>query len=288
MSVKIFCIYHKASRLFESEIFAPIQTGCDGAKFDLGILKDNTGDNISKFNKNFGELSAWFWVWRNYLPAHPEAEYIGFAHYRRFMDIFGADAGAARPQKDIALKKFEKIFESWRGGTPDFKGADILLSNRFTFKNTVLEQYVGAGHSVADYELLAEIVREKYPEYYPYVGEYFSGHGGYFCLNFVMRRELFDAYMKWAFDILFELQRRSDWSGFDGDYAKIRVPAYLIERFFNVWLMYQQAQKNIKIANKKCYLLKRDPTFGERLLKPFVKFIPSRKFRHAFRDGFNL
>ena len=62
MTVKIFCIYHKKSKIFKSEVVEPIQTGCNSTDLDLVVLKDNTGNNIADFNPYNGEMTAWFWV----------------------------------------------------------------------------------------------------------------------------------------------------------------------------------------------------------------------------------
>ena len=56
--VAIFVIYHKDFSIFKSDIFYPIQTGCDDTSMKLPALKDNTGDNISYKNKNYAELTA--------------------------------------------------------------------------------------------------------------------------------------------------------------------------------------------------------------------------------------
>ena len=51
---------------------------------------------------------------------------------------------------------------------------------------------------------------------------------------FAMKKELFDAYCTWLFDILFTLEKRIDISGYTPYDA--RVFGFLSERLFNVWL----------------------------------------------------
>lgn len=58
---------------------------------------------------------------------------------------------------------------------------------------------------------------------------------------FVMKRSLFDEYCTWLFDILFELEKRTDLSGYDTYEA--RLFGFMSERLFNVWLERQNLKK---------------------------------------------
>lgn len=58
---------------------------------------------------------------------------------------------------------------------------------------------------------------------------------------FVMKRSLFDEYCTWLFDILFELEKRTDMTGYDTYEA--RLFGFMAERLFNVWLERQNLKK---------------------------------------------
>lgn len=60
---------------------------------------------------------------------------------------------------------------------------------------------------------------------------------------FVMKKSLFDEYCTWLFDILFELEKRTDLSGYDSYEA--RLFGFMSERLFNVWLE-RQNLKNVR------------------------------------------
>lgn len=80
---KIFITYKDEHEIIKSDIITPIQTGRAIAKkaFD-GMIGDDTGDNISKSNPRFNELSAQYWVWKHYEEID-NPDYVGFMHYRR-------------------------------------------------------------------------------------------------------------------------------------------------------------------------------------------------------------
>ena len=78
-SVKIIIATHKKfNEPKDTNLYLPVYVGAEG-KDDLGYQKDNEGDNISKLNPYFCELTGIYWAWKNL-----DADYIGLVHYRRF------------------------------------------------------------------------------------------------------------------------------------------------------------------------------------------------------------
>lgn len=82
-NIKIYVVCHKPSYVPPNPYLYPIQVGTALAKEALeGMLHDNEGDNISKKNKSYCELTAQYWAWKN-----EEADYYGFFHYRRYFSF---------------------------------------------------------------------------------------------------------------------------------------------------------------------------------------------------------
>lgn len=52
---------------------------------DLGIQRDDTGDNISLKNSSYCELTGMYWAWKNLRGV----DVIGLCHYRRYFDFYG-------------------------------------------------------------------------------------------------------------------------------------------------------------------------------------------------------
>ena len=50
------------------------------------MIGDNTGDNISKLNSHYCELTAMYWAWKN-MDKLNNPDYIGFMHYRRLFNF---------------------------------------------------------------------------------------------------------------------------------------------------------------------------------------------------------
>jgi hypothetical protein len=84
--IKIFVAHHKPWYIYEDDIYVPIQVWKKKSKVDLWIIWDDTGDNISDKNSNYAELTAQYWVWKNYDLS--EVDYVWFCHYRRYMTYY--------------------------------------------------------------------------------------------------------------------------------------------------------------------------------------------------------
>ena len=285
--LKIFCVYHKPYHLFSSDVFEPIQTGCAEASEDLKILRDDTGDNISHKNKNYGELSAWYWVWKNYLPLYPETEYIGFCHYRRFLNFDKAPPSRKSFHNVITDVEFkEQYFKKYslERICETIRGFDVILPGKYFFgrkDKSIYHQYVTSGHPKLEIDKLCSIIKAIYPDYERDMEEYLSGRSSYLCLNYVMKKELFEKFMTWVFRLLDEMEKISDWSQYN-EYSNQRTPAYLMERFFNVWLNHQIRVNHIKILEREGILIssflqpieiKKHFFFGITLIKAYEKRI---------------
>ncbi len=208
MNSKIYIMSHKRYISPKDELYEKIHVGKEG-KEDLGFGGDNTGDNISAKNANFCELTGVYWLWKNV-----DIDNIGICHYRRYFIKEG-----------LFLNKnyIESILQSY----------DMILPKKVLWKETVYEQYKKY-HKEKDMIEVKNIIEEKYPEYLKAFNHVMSGHSAYLANMIITRKNIFDEYCQWLFDILFELERRIDISDYD-NYQR-RVFGFLSERLLNVWV----------------------------------------------------
>lgn len=251
--VKIFVGYYKPNFIFKSDVYQPILTADIDWNPGNKLIKDNTGDNIADKNRYYGELSGHYWVWKNFLPK-TDAEYIGFCHYRRFLD-FGITPMEDVPFKPMELKNFKKVFKKYTEDRilQSIEGYDIVLPQEVEFKSILYSQYL-KWHPQKDMNLALNIIRDCYPEYVQTAKEVLGSNKMYICLNFIMKKELFKEYMEWIFGILTKLEKKTDWSQYV-EYAQIRTPAFIAERFFNIWLSYMFKTKDLKVLHTSSIML---------------------------------
>lgn len=254
--VKIFDIYFKPNMIFESKVFQPMLTSSiDWAPGN--IIRDNTGINIADRSKHYGELSGHYWIWKNYLPDAKE-DYIGFCHYRRFLD-FGITKMPDVPFKPVFANEFKYTFKKYTEENilKCIDGYDIILPHKFYFQDPICEQYARY-HPKEGLISALNILEEMYPEYADAARDFMNSYELFICLNFIMKKDLLNEYLEWMFNILLELERRSDWSKYV-EYLEIRLPAYIAERFFNIWLNHNVKKRNLKILKtSSVYLMGKD------------------------------
>ena len=208
-SIKIVVAAHKPYRMPEDGAYLPLQVGASG-NAGIGFARDDVGENISARNANWCELTGLYWAWRNL-----DAGATGLVHYRRhFKGARGIATGA----------ELASLLE----------GHDAILpKKRNYFIETTYSQYAHAHHAV-DLDTTRAIIAERHPTYVPAFDAAMRSSKGHRFNMFVMKRPQFDAYCAWLFDILFELERRLDISGYSPYDA--RVFGFVGERLLDVWL----------------------------------------------------
>ena len=252
--VKIFISYHKPGIVLESDIMAPIHVGAKLSTLDLGIQRDDEGDNISNKNPRLCELTAQYWAWKNV-----DTEYYGFMHYRRhfiFEDIEECtDSGGLVHFDHIDDNYLDKIGLSDENIRKALDGVDLILPfclDMWDFScltNEVQFSTLSNLHG-RDFNTVCEVAMELFPEYTEVIKEFRNGHNVYWYNMFIMKKELFQAYCEWLFPILFESEKRIDFSKYDAQ--ENRTLAFMAERLFSVFVFNIVKEKpDIKVKHLK-------------------------------------
>ena len=82
----MFCISLEPNHYKFIKGLGYVPVGLGDKKFDDDWLSDKTGINISKKNKNYGEYTYHYWIWKNYLDKL-DNKWIGFCQYRKFWSL---------------------------------------------------------------------------------------------------------------------------------------------------------------------------------------------------------
>lgn len=215
MNCKVIVAAHKKYKMPSDPLYLPLHVGREG-KEDIGFTGDNTGENISLKNPNFCELTGVYWAWKNL-----DADYIGLSHYRRYFSF-----SKKKDKFDSVLSKdeCESLLES----------TDVIVPRaRNYYIETVYSHYSHTLHC-EDLDVTREIISEKYPEYVEAFDTVMNRRTVHLFNMFIMRRDLFDQYCEWLFDILFELENRLDVSNYS--VFEARVYGRVSELLLDVWL----------------------------------------------------
>lgn len=216
MNIKIFVMTHKIFERPKDAMYVPLQVGhALKGTLDESYLRDDDGeDNISGQNPFFSELTGMYWIWKNYR----DADCVGVCHYRRFPVVREGTGERLMTERDC-----ERILREY----------DLITTEKLTLHSNYYDGFA-VDHNLHDLQVTEQVVREKYPEYYDCFERLVHSDQVYFGNICVMPKVLYDRYCSWLFDILFEVQRRIDVSGYDG-YRK-RVFGFLSEFLQMVWI----------------------------------------------------
>ena len=261
--IKIFVTYYTDDKpIIASDIYQPIMAGNMGKSLPDGFIGDDTGENISHLNKSYGEMTAHYWIWKNYLPTAKE-KYIGMCHYRRFFsfsdgkyDLTDGKENEKSPLNVLYYKYFLKyMFNDCneKNILDKIEGYDILTTENWNIRHTNRIQFDYWHPSIVLNQAM-EILNRLFPEYTPYAKEFLSDTKGYYCLCFIMKRELLESYFEWQFKITDELDKINTNLGYTDDYY-MRTPAFIMERFYNIWIRYQIDKNKVKILEVPVFKL---------------------------------
>lgn len=151
--------------------YIPLQVGAAYTDFRKGCLTDNTGDHISKRNRDYCECTGLYWIWKN----TSNQNYVGMSHYRRRLEL-----------DDEAISSLEK------------EEIDVVLPIPQFCTNTIQEfffSYIGK----RDWDYLKNAVIAYDSEYEAIFQEHEKSHFYFPCNVFLMQRKWFDAYCEFAF-----------------------------------------------------------------------------------------
>lgn len=170
-------VYDKpvTGRIPNVNYITPIQVGAalTDRRLYKNILTDSCGKNISEKNRQYSELTAMYWMWKN-----AGEEFLGLCHYRRHFIL---------PDNWAALMKNMKI--------------DAVLPVPSYAAPNIEENYK-ARHEGDDWVFLMQYLKTEYPEDYRIAVEVFSGQLYSPCNMFITRKNILDELCEWLFPIL--------------------------------------------------------------------------------------
>lgn len=210
MTVKVIVAAHKSCAMPTDPLYLPMQAGA-ALHAPIGFERDDSGDNISAKNGGYCELTCLYWAWKNL-----QADYVGLAHYRRHF--------CGKGKRPLTLAEAQRLLEHH----------DIVLPKKRRYYIESL--YSHYAHTLDERPLreAGRVLAEKYPQYLPEFERLHERTSAHMFNMMLMRRDYFDAYCEWLFDVLAELETRVDAA--DMDAFNARFYGRVSELLLDVWL----------------------------------------------------
>lgn len=213
-NIKIVIATHKKYKMPEDEMYLPLHVGSEG-KEDLGYQKDNTGENISLKNPYFCELTGLYWAWKNLA-----ANYIGLAHYRRHF-MYTKKSNNDKFLNVLTYKEASDLLEK----------NDVILPKKRNYIIETLYNHYKHTMYVEPLDETRNVIKKLYPDYLDEFDNLKKRRSAHMFNMFIMKKEVFDDYCKWLFDILFELEKSIDNTRYDNFHARFygRISELLLD-----------------------------------------------------------
>lgn len=228
---KMYVVTHKKFNYNLLTSYEPIQVGKCNTNKVLPYISDDTGENISEKNNNYCELTAIYWIWKNV----KKYKYVGICHYRRY---FVYDLNSKLVDEDYISKYLEN------------EKYDIILPYEYKTESNVYNHFVNSTSGrKKDLENLRKIIKKLYPDYIDSYDYIMNSKKASYCNMMISSKKIFDNYCKWLFDILFELEKITDLTGYSKQ--EQRIYGFLSEFLLNIWVNYN----NLKVKHCSMYYI---------------------------------
>ena len=234
-NIKVIVAAHKKYQMPDEKMYIPVQVGAEGKEKIEGDIQDNTGDNISSKNPYFCELTGLYWAWKNL-----DADFIGLVHYRRYFTNTNKIPKEENEKFKIVLTQndAESILEN----------ADVILPKKRNYYIENLYSHYEHTMYVEPLDETRKIIEEKYPEYLEEFDKLHKRTSAHMFNMFIMKKEILNEYCTWLFDILFELEKRTDASKYDSFHA--RFYGRISELLLDVWINKNQIKyEEVKVMD---------------------------------------
>lgn len=195
-----------------------IQAGAALTKERIASFADNTRENISEKNRQYCEMSAVYWVWKN-----TNHEWTGIEHYRRHLLV---KPNMLNSRVDVILPLPYICYPHTMAQFRRFVSEDIL-------------------------QALLQALKVLHPKEYGRYHEILYGSYQYTYNLICARQEVFHDYCRWFFRITEFLESRSDEVS---EIKSTRALSYVAEVLTNLYFMYNSDRWNILHVEKEIYV----------------------------------
>ena len=224
--------------------------GLGDKDFSSDWYTDKLGINISKKNKNYGEYTYHYWLWKNYLDKISD-DWIGFCQYRKFWSLenYKNEDITFNSLKSQVINKIPQSLEKYESilGEPIFinqfrtmkflkKGFKFFLKRPSTIidkKKRNIKFHFDFMHGEENLNKAINLLdKENQEDFRKYVNTEisFNPHNMLICKSKEKLKNYYEVIFPW-------LEKCENLFGFENlkGFGKIRIYGFLAERFMPYW-----------------------------------------------------
>ncbi len=257
-NLNMFCLTLEPNHYKFIKELGYIPVGLGEKEFNENWLSDKSGINISKKNKNYGEYTYHYWIWKNYLDKLDD-KWIGFCQYRKFWSLknFNNNEINIKSLETQVLKQIPKEFENYEAilGEPMFinqwrtmkflkKGLKIFIKRpALLFSETKRNinfhfDFMHGENNLKNAIDLLDMNNKNDFKNFVNTEVSFNPHNMFICKSKSKLKRYYEELFPW-------LEKCENLFGFENlkGYGKTRIYGFLAERFMSYWF-----KKNTKYS----------------------------------------
>ena len=249
-NLNMFCISMEPNHYKFIKSLGYIPVGLGDKDFDDNWFTDKLGANISDKNKNYGEYTYHYWIWKNYLDKLDD-KWIGFCQYRKFWSLKNSEIEDINIDSlnNQVLKEIPENFEKYESilGEPMFvnqlrpmkflktglkifiKQPSLIFNKKRRNLNFHFDWMHGLNNLSKAISLLDDINKN---DFYEFVNNEvsFNPHNMFICKSKEKLKKYYEDLFPW-------LEKCEKLFGFENlkGYGKTRIYGFLAERFMSYW-----------------------------------------------------
>ncbi len=248
--MKMFCITLDPNHYEIIKKFGYTPVGLGKKDFNNSWFTDKSGINISEKNKNYGEYTFHYWLWKNYLDKIDNG-WIGFCQYRKFWSSEQHDAKNINfnSLNTQVLKEIPNIFDKYDSilGEPIYinqfrtmkfikKGLNFFIKRPFVIfnkKKRNINFHFDFMHGENNLNNAIDLLDDKNKvDFRKFVNNEvsFNPHNMFICKSKEKLKNYYNDLFPW-------LEKCEKLFGFDDlkGFGRIRIYGFLAERFMSYW-----------------------------------------------------
>lgn len=245
--INIFINYLDFGCPLFSNVFHPVFVGDIFKNLVTNAILTDSEINISEKFDLYGELTAYYWIWKNFLST-TESLYVGFYQYPKLLD-FGISTQQMEPFKPVFVNDFVKTLGKYTEANilNIIEGFDVILPAKMQVEVSLYEKFQMTFKDF-NFGFIKDLIKECAPSYSSATDKFFSGNEIYISGNFIMKKDTLNDFFQWLFNVLEIFENKYDF-GNTPKYTDILKSRFFAEIFFNIWLIYNIENNNMKIAS---------------------------------------
>ncbi len=224
-NLNIFCATINYFKILEKLPSYIVPVGLGDKQFPANWLIEKKGENISHLNKHYGQLTMFYWLWKNKINQMHAEDFIGSCEHR----LLWLDKLYEEKQKYSFDSLYSKLLSP---KNKVFEEIDLIQLKPTTFKNrTVLEDFEECHNTKILRDMIEFLPKSDQNNFLKHLNQNVLYIGPMFITKVKYFKEYCEIMFPWV-EKCYELSKsRNLLKGYNN-----RLPVFLAERLTSYWI----------------------------------------------------